>query len=153
MKVIVSDTSAITNLLAIGRIEILERLFGRVLVPPAVAAELRVSHPQIPDFIETTFVDSSFQVAAFVDLDPGEVEAIQLAKGMGADTLIIDDKAGRKVATAEGIDCMGLLGVLVAAKLLGHLDRVAPVLDELRSSRFHFSEAVKLRVLKQANEL
>lgn len=59
MKVIVSDTSAITNLLAIGRIELLEDLFGRVLIPPAVAAELRVGHSQLPAFIEETTIHSS----------------------------------------------------------------------------------------------
>ena len=153
MKVIISDTSAITNLLAIGRIEILEQLFGRVLIPPAVASELSVSHPQIPEFIETTPVDSSIQVSAFECLDPGEVEAIQLAKGLGADALIIDDKGARKVAIADGIDCIGLLGVLVTTKSLGHLERVAPVLDELKVNRFHFSEAVKRQVLEQANEI
>lgn len=153
MKVIISDTSAITNLLAIGRIEILERLFGRVMIPPAVSKELSVSHSRLPDFIETTPVDSSFHIDAFANLDPGEIEAIQLAKELSADALIIDDKAGRQVASAEGIECMGLLGVLVTAKLLGHLEHVAPVLEELKKNRFHFSEAVKLRVLRQAHEI
>jgi predicted nucleic acid-binding protein len=39
--VAVSDTSPICYLVLIGEIEILPKLFGRVLVPQAVLAELR----------------------------------------------------------------------------------------------------------------
>ena len=84
--------------------------------------------------------------------DPGEVEAIQLAKGIGADMLIIDDKAGRTAAATEGVKCMGILGVLVAAKGFGHLNAVAPILDELKTNRFYFSEAVKRQVLSLVDE-
>jgi uncharacterized protein len=52
MKVVVSDTSAISNLLSIGRVELLRQLFGNVLIPPAVASELAVTHDQLPSFIE-----------------------------------------------------------------------------------------------------
>ena len=43
MKVVVSDTSAISNLLSIGRIELLRQVFGSVFIPPAVALELAVT--------------------------------------------------------------------------------------------------------------
>ena len=66
--------------------------------------------------------------------------------------LIIDDKAGRTAATAEGIKCIGILGVLVAAKAHGHLETVAPVLIELEANRFFFSKAVKRQVLSHVNE-
>jgi predicted nucleic acid-binding protein len=66
--------------------------------------------------------------------------------------LIIDDKAGRTAATGEGIKCIGILGVLVTAKVHGHLETVAPVLAELEANRFFFSEAVKRQVLSHVNE-
>lgn len=116
MKVVVSDTSAVSNLLSIGRIELLRQVFGNVLIPPAVASELAITHDQLPSFIEQHVINSSIQVASFEELDPGEVEAIQLAIGIAADALIIDDKAGRTAAASEGIKCLGILGVLVAAK-------------------------------------
>ena len=40
--IVVADTSAINNLLTIGHEWILRDLFGIVIVPPAVAGELRV---------------------------------------------------------------------------------------------------------------
>jgi len=53
MKVVVSDTSAISNLLAIGRIRLLENLFGTVLIPPKAPSELSVKHHETPDFVQT----------------------------------------------------------------------------------------------------
>lgn len=153
MMLVVSDTSPISNLLSIGRIDILERVFGRVLIPPAVASELLIAHDQIPEFIQTQPINTSIHIEAANHLDPGEVEAIQLTLNLGAEVLIIDDKEGRKVAIAEEIKCMGTLGVLVAAKLLGHLKQVAPVLDELKANRFHFSDSVKRQVLAQVSEV
>ena len=39
--IVVSDTSPITNLMAIGELEMLRQLFGEIIVPPEVYAELR----------------------------------------------------------------------------------------------------------------
>jgi len=49
--IVVSDTSPITALLTIGKIDLLFRLYGEVKIPPAVAAELLVYHERLPDFI------------------------------------------------------------------------------------------------------
>jgi predicted nucleic acid-binding protein len=40
MTVVVADTSPLNYLVLIGQIEILRRLYGTVLVPPEVLAEL-----------------------------------------------------------------------------------------------------------------
>ena len=39
--IVVSDTSPINYLLAIGQIEILPKLFGTIVIPVAVMAELK----------------------------------------------------------------------------------------------------------------
>lgn len=39
--IVVSDASPLTNLAVIGRLDLLRDLYARVIVPPAVAAELR----------------------------------------------------------------------------------------------------------------
>lgn len=75
MKVVVSDTSAISNLLSIGRIELLTQVFGSVLIPPAVASALSASHAELPSFISTQTIDSSIHIAGSEVLDPGEVES------------------------------------------------------------------------------
>jgi len=75
MKVAVSDTSAISNLLSVGRIELLRQVFGSVLIPPAVASELSASHAELPSFISTQTIDSSIHIAGSEVLDPGEVDS------------------------------------------------------------------------------
>ena len=44
--VVVADTSPINYLVLIARIEILKQLYARILIPPAVLAELK--HPAAP---------------------------------------------------------------------------------------------------------
>ncbi len=46
VSVVVSDTTPLNYLILIGDVDILPRLLGRVLVPPAVIKELK--HPQTP---------------------------------------------------------------------------------------------------------
>lgn len=45
--IVVSDASPLNVLVRIGHVEILEDLFGSVIIPPAVAAEL--THARTPD--------------------------------------------------------------------------------------------------------
>jgi len=52
--IVVSDTSAITSLVQIGREQILKFLFDRVLIPPAVRDELMAFHKILPEFIEVS---------------------------------------------------------------------------------------------------
>ncbi len=46
MAVVVSDTSPLHYLILIGRDSVLEKLYGQVIVPPAVLQEL--GHPAAP---------------------------------------------------------------------------------------------------------
>ena len=126
--IVVSDTSPLNYLLVLGEVDLLPRLFGSVVIPKAVAEELR--HPQAP-----------LEVKAFVDgppvwleareasagepiegIDKGEAEAIYLALQAKADLLIIDDAAGRAAARARGLRVTGVLGILERAADLGWID-------------------------------
>ena len=49
--IVVSDTSPITALLAVGKADLLKQLFGEVVIPNAVGAELRRTHPELPAWL------------------------------------------------------------------------------------------------------
>jgi predicted nucleic acid-binding protein len=64
-------------------------------------------------------------------LDVGEAEAIVLALERHADLVLVDERRGRRQATAAGLSVTGLVGVVVAAKRARFIDAVKPLLDDL----------------------
>jgi len=115
--IIVSDTSPLTALLTVGTAELLPLLFGEVIIPEAVRDELLRSHAALPAWLRVEAVKNSAEAARFARLvDAGEAEAIELAKEMRADRLLMDERKGRRLAAQEGIPVIGLLGVVLLAK-------------------------------------
>jgi uncharacterized protein len=151
---VVSDTSPITTLLQIGRIDLLQQLYQEVVIPETVRKELSVLHPNLPAFIQCLPVGSQREVDRLLDeLDRGEAEAIVLAKEKHADALLIDETEGRRVAAREGIPYIGLIGVLIQAKRAGRVSSLRQVLDELENkTAFRLSEAMKQVALRSAGE-
>ncbi len=126
--IIVSDTSPINYLVLIDEIELLPRLFGRVIIPPAVAKELQ--HPAAPEAVKQwigsppawlEILDASF-IDPTIRLDLGETVAISLALEINADQILLDDKKAVKVALARGLGVAGTLNVLELAAIRGWID-------------------------------
>jgi hypothetical protein len=112
----VSDTTAVTTLLKVGRVDLLTALFGHVLIPPAVEHELLKHHGALPPCCSVQRVaDPERLRRLLMQADPGEAEAICLAVETHADVLLIDDKKGRRLAEAEGVRCLGLPALVLAA--------------------------------------
>src|ERR1700674_1735667 len=133
--ILVADTSPINYLILIGEIEILTKMYGRVVIPRAVREELlRPSAPekvrnwtsQLPIWLEVR-TPSNAPDALLAALDPGERDAIMLAGELRADQLIVDDRQGRFEAEKRGIPVIGPLGVLREGASLGLLDLRTPV--------------------------
>lgn len=154
MMIVVSDTSVVTALIQIGRVQLLSDIFGSVIIPNAVAEELSVSHVALPPWIRSIRVRNEEAVISFRDeLDAGESEAIALALELGADFLLMDERRGRAAAQRAGLTTIGILGVAIAAKRKGLLDRVSSVIVELREkASFWISEDLEARVLNDAGE-
>ena len=140
--IVVSDTSAISNLYQIDRLELLRDLFGEVLAPPAVLRELSA----LPDhalllsgtsWIRPVFPEDYALVEELTEnLDLGESEAIVVALEMKADRLIVDEKLGRSIAQKYGIPIVGVLGILIEAKRAELLKAVRTEIIRLREIGF-----------------
>lgn len=64
-------------------------------------------------------------IVPYHGLRVGETAAIALAKEIGAEYLIMDEKLGRKVASREGLTVIGTVGILEIAAKEGLLDLAA----------------------------
>ena len=149
----VSDTTAITTLLKVDRIDVLAQLFGRVLIPSAVERELKQHHGFIPGCCEPHQVTPSEQLNHLLaQADPGEAEAICLAVEKKANTLLIDDKKGR-LAEAEGLRCLGLPALVLAAKQQRLIISAADFLNLLEQrGNFCVSSRARLQIIEMTGE-
>jgi predicted nucleic acid-binding protein len=153
--IVVSDTSAITALLQVSQIDLLEKLFHEILIPEAVRDELLKNHSSLPSYLHFEQVRNLAEVKRLlVEIDPGEAEAIVLAKERHADILLIDELKGRRVAEREGLRFVGLMGVLVQAKQNHFIISVRELTAELeRVAGFRVSEKIKSAAFRKADEL
>lgn len=160
----VSNTSPISNLASINRLELLRLQFSVLWIPPAVAQEL-TAHPDpvtramiqtaIQDqWIRSADVQNSNLLSILLSsLHQGEAEAIALATDLKADIVIIDEQEARQLATQAGLSVTGVLGVLLRAKRRGQIPAVRPEIQALRdTARFFIAPALEARVLASAGE-
>jgi len=159
--IIVSDTSPISNLAAIGQLELLQKLYGNVIIPTAVYQEILNSGDTDPavlaiksvNWIQTYSITNNtlFQTLQNI-LDIGEAEAITLAVELNADRLIVDERRGRKEAIRLGLRVTGILGILLAAKQQGLVSFIQPLLDDLIANGFWIQEELYAELLQLAGE-
>lgn len=161
---VASNTSPISNLAIIGRLNLLRSQFSEILIPTAVLSELcRLSHPtaltEIQQAIEDGWIKSQSlredKVARLLaaDLDRGEAAAIALALELSADLILLDERDGRIAAERAGLRVTGVLGVLLRAKKDGQVPLIKPEIAALRTlARFYLSQRLQENVLSIAGE-
>jgi predicted nucleic acid-binding protein len=160
----VSDTSPISNLASIGRLELLKSQFSELWIPLGVAEEL-AAHPDpvaqanIQNAIRAKWIqigapkDSGLLRLLLLQLHRGEAEAIALATDLHANFVLMDEQEGRQLASRTGLAVTGVLGVLLRAKHVGEIPAVKPEIDLLRSkAHFFVSPALEKRILAAAGE-
>ncbi len=157
--IVVSDTTAITNLYQVNRLHLLNDVFGEVLIPPAVERELAEMPGQLDairalNFIKVRTPKDSNAISRFsVSLDAGEAEAIALALEVKADYLVIDEWKGRRMAKQKGLHVIGLIGILLAAKRKGVVEAIKPILLTLTSEAgFRIHTTLLKDALRDAGE-
>jgi uncharacterized protein len=155
--IVVSDTTAISNLIQIGELELLKALYQEIIIPQAVYDELLVlAEFDVPideicnqEWIKVREVDSQEVVEMLqARLDRGEAEAIALAIEVKAHYMLIDEKEGRAVAKENQIEVVGTIGILINGKKSGFIDGIKEKMDELREIGFWISDALYHRIIE-----
>jgi len=162
--IVVSDTSPLSGLAITGHLVLLQQIYGQVVIPSAVADELRrggqddprIQQALAPDWVEVRQPGNHQLVATLqVDhnLDQGEAEAIALALELKADELLIDERLGRREASRLGLSITGLLGILLVAKRRALIPAIRPIVDDLiNEAGFRVSNQLYAEVLAAAGE-
>lgn len=150
-KVIISDTSCLILLDKIGELKLLNKLFGQIIVTQEIANEFK---NELPDwFTIEEPINKTYQKILEASLDKGEASAIAFAMEQADCLLIIDDYKGRRYAEQLGIKITGTLGIIIDAKLSGHIESVRPILDKIKETDFRLTEELEKRTIEKANDV
>ena len=160
---VVSNTSPISNLAIVGRLDLLQRRYGVVRIPPAVVQELAaLSHLAGSQRIKAALSDGwliveqpnpASALPMPFPLDAGETSAIALASQIKADVLLIDERPGREAARRVGLAVAGVLGELLHAKGAGWIPNVRDEIRRLRIEAGFFVDAsLEQFILSQVGE-
>ena len=162
--IVVSNTSPLTNLAAIGQFDLFRRLYSSINIADGVWDELNAMRNHWPGskevagstgWIKRYSVRNQLLVSALRrDIDRGEAESIALAIELEADLVLLDEKEGRHAAKRLGLKVVGIVGMLLEAKNSGFVDSVRPHLDALRHiAGFYLEESFYQYVLNLAGEI
>ena len=152
----VSDTSPIILLGKAGHLRLLEKLFRKIIIPPAVDTEwLRPGDYNTPKWISVEKLSPEAQHVAeslHNKIDKGEAEAIALSLALKAEWVLLDDLKARKQAQSMSLTVVGTVGILVSAKRKGMIHALRPILDALKRHRFYLSDDLLQKSLLLAGE-
>lgn len=149
MTSIVSDATTLIVLAKLNRLDLLKRVFSSVLIPSLVYGELQKKDDhdsevwQDPFFVKSSATENSVYLSLVSILDPGESEAIALAKETGF-PLLIDEKKGRAIAKSVGVPVIGMVGFLLILGQKNILDEgaIISLLDDAMNIGFRLSHSL-----------
>ena len=162
--IVISNTTPLIGLAAIQRFDLLQKIFGEILVPQAVYDEVMfagrnqskqkgVADISSASWLKIVTVNDRLAVEVLLgDLDIGESETIVLARERNADWVVMDEKKGRRKLDQLRIAKIGTVGVLLKAKELKLIPKIRPELEALQENGFSLSHFVLETVVRQAGE-
>ena len=130
--IVVSNASPLIILARIGQLQLLAEFYGRILIPTPVHEEVVIAGRGLPGSREVSDAswieirdaadgsDSSL-VQGTPRLGAGERSAIQLAKELSADLLLLDEWKARRIAQSAGLPVAGCVGILEAGARMGKI--------------------------------
>lgn len=162
--IIIADASPLIALACIDRLQLLQQMYQRVVIPSAVKDELRIESdmPGAKALREALskgwigVVASSPKTEAKRELmqllDEGETEAILLAESIQYRFLLIDERKGRDIAIQRGITIAGTGAILLAAKKSNLIQSVRKELECLKRIGYRLSPKLMNKLLSLAKE-
>lgn len=159
-QTIIINATPIIALALLDQLALLQPLYGTVLIPPAVQAEvlaggarlIGVTELQHASWIKLTALQGPRRADLLSDLDRGEAEVIALAQELNANLVIIDERLARRHAKRLGLTLTGTLGVLLKAKQNKLIPAIEPLIQTLLRNGIRLGDDVIAEALKLAEE-
>jgi predicted nucleic acid-binding protein len=157
---VIVNASPLQYLHQVGQLDLFPRLFGRIIVPDAVVAELAAGRqlgvslpaPEVVEWIDLRSPASPVGGLLSWDLGAGESAVLSLALEHPGSWVVLDDKLARQAALHLNLPLLGTAGILLRAKRAGHLHAVRPVLTQLAALGFRLTSETVRSVLDLAGE-
>ena len=158
-RIVVADSGPLIALARIGRLDLLPRLVHRVVIPPAVAAEIRDGgdRPGAREVAAAAWIhveqpDAVLARSYGLFVDAGEAEAIALAVQTEGSLILLDDRLARRLAERLGIARIGTVGVLVEMRRRDWFPSLRRELESLVAQGIHLRQEVIDTALKAVGE-
>ena len=139
--IVISNLSPLIAFSHIGKLGLLKDLFGKIMIPGDVFNEITIKeHEFSQNWIEVIPAANKNLVKILrLRLDRGESAAIALASELGADLLLMDERAGRRTAEYMEIEVAGTVALLVKLARSGRIE-IREELNNLIRNDFWLSE-------------
>ncbi|NOQ36027.1 MAG: DUF3368 domain-containing protein [Methylococcaceae bacterium] len=160
-KIIVSDASPLIALAKLDCLDLLLNIFSEIHIPEAVYLEAaydkrREDAKRIDCFIKQHVIvhenktNNDYRLFRNV-LDEGESQALSLATELNC-AILIDEHLGRQIAKRHSLVVIGVMGVLLQAKMNKKILVIRPLIEQLLQNDYRLSDKVINIVLHKAGE-
>jgi predicted nucleic acid-binding protein len=144
---VVADSSPLVILTKLGCFDLLNRLFRRIDISAEVHHEVVVAGAGLPGatevanakWVEVRNLQNQADLLAAQQnyaLGVGELSTILLGKELHANAVLLDDYKARKLATAEGLQVRGSVGLLETLYLRGYLTDLRATFRQLLTDSY-----------------
>ncbi len=144
---VVADSSPLVILTKLGCFDLLNKLFRRIDISAEVHHEVVVAGAGLPGatevanakWVEVRNLQNQADLLAAQQnyaLGVGELSTILLGKELHADAVLLDDYKARKLATAEGLQVRGSVGLLETLYLRGYLTDLRATFRQLLTDSY-----------------
>jgi predicted nucleic acid-binding protein len=154
----VVDASPLLVLSRTGRLDLLRLLGDSVIVPAAVAEEVRSHSDEASRALDSEAwldVRIGVPIAETIlawDLGSGESAVLSWALTHPGSVAVIDDYAARKCGEVLGLPVRGTLGLALLGKQRGHFESAREVVEDLRRGGLYLADELVERALRLVGE-
>ncbi len=166
MDRLVSNATPLIYLAKANRLSLLQTMVKETLIPEAVHREVviegkhlgekdafRVERAINQGWILVQSIKHIYHVE--INIHPGEVEVVSLAKETGVETVLMDDAKARIASEMAGLKPKGTLWLILKAvkNQILNFDQFLSTLEDITQSGFYLKEEVYLKAVREARKL